>query len=336
MWRTAIAGSLLLALCATVTARAEKAAAAESPAGNVAGERLKSSDYWLGVLCHLPEPALRGQLRLPENQGLVVAQVVDDSPAAKAEILVNDVLLKAGDKTLRQVADLVQAVDAAKDSKLRLELIRAGQTKTIEVQPEKRPPGSALPNLSNEGDWKTLRSWMERMTPGGPPMRFHFYHPGTILPPDVSFYPPLPNDMSVTVTRQGRQPAKIVVQKGDQHWELSEKELDKLPAELRGHVGRMLSPPSLLGFSPDDPRGAPATMPSLGERLESRLQKQLDKMNERFEQLRKDMEELRRQHENLSPHPSQPERDRDAESPTRSATGSKRPAAEKPAGDTNY
>lgn len=338
MWRTAIAGSLVLVLCGGISVGAEKAAGAsdESPVLGVAGERIKPSDYWIGVLCYLPEPALREQLRLPENQGLVVARLVGDSPAAKAGLQEHDVLLKAGDKPLRKISDLVEAVDAAKESSLRVELVRAGQAKTFDLRPEKRPASSELPDLSNEGDWQALRGWMERMTPGGPPMRFQFYHPGTILPPDMPLYPALPNDMSVTVTRQGRQPATIVVQKGDQRWEVSEKELDKLPAEIRGHVERMLTPAPVLGFSADDHRKPAAPTPSLSDRLESEIRKQFDKMNEQFEQLRKDVDELREQHKIPSrPQQGRVERSQDTESTTGSGSGAKKPGAEKPAADPN-
>ncbi len=255
--------------------------------------RIKPSEYWLGLLCYVPEPALRSQLKLPADRGLVVARLVPDSPAAKAGIQEHDVLLKAGDKTLGQIPDLIEAVDAVKDTKLSLELIRAGQTLSVEVQPQKRPANTEVAQPAEENDWKTLRGWMDRMVPGGPPMRFQFFHPGMILPPEL---PALPNDMSVTVTRQGSEPARIVVQQGEQRWEVSEKELDKLPPDVRQHVQRMLTPASPPSVLPDSSASPAAVLPGFGdrlERMESRLQKQLDKMNERFEQLRKEMEELR-------------------------------------------
>ena len=86
-------------------------------------------------------PALRAQLNLPERQGLLVGVVVPGSPAAAAGIAQHDVLMRVGDKPLAEPRDLVEAVQAAKGGKLKIELIRGGKPKTIEVAPAKRPAG---------------------------------------------------------------------------------------------------------------------------------------------------------------------------------------------------
>ena len=89
--------------------------------------------------------ALRAQLNLPEKQGLLVEGVAPESPAAKAGIEQYDILLRAGDKPLTEPRDLVEAVQAAKDGKLTIELIRGGQHKTIEATPAKRPEEARRP-----------------------------------------------------------------------------------------------------------------------------------------------------------------------------------------------
>ena len=65
-----------------------------------AGEEAKAAkqsqgEYWLGVqIAELPEVAKQ---QLGVDQGLVVEDVMPDSPAAKAEIRKHDILVKADD-----------------------------------------------------------------------------------------------------------------------------------------------------------------------------------------------------------------------------------------------
>ena len=50
----------------------------------------------------------------------------------------------------------------------------------------------------------------------------------------------LPANTSVSVTREGDKPAKIVVQRGEQKREVGENEINKLPEDLRGVVEQMV------------------------------------------------------------------------------------------------
>src|SRR5512146_1880559 len=59
------------------------------------------SEYWIGVECYPASETLRSQLDLPEGQGIVVEQVLPESPGAKAGVKRHDILLTAGDKPLR-------------------------------------------------------------------------------------------------------------------------------------------------------------------------------------------------------------------------------------------
>ena len=125
------------------------------------------SDYWIGLECVPVEPALRSQLGLAEHQGLMVASVMPESPAAKAGIKPYDVLVKAGDKPLRGLKTLVEAVDASKDKPLALELFRGGKSEKIDVTPAKRPGEiqerwETQGPLPGGGDWEQMRKWIER------------------------------------------------------------------------------------------------------------------------------------------------------------------------------
>jgi len=259
------------------------------------GQIVKPSEYWLGLECYPVEGALRTQLRLPEGQGLVVEDVVPDSPAAEAKVQKHDVLLKAGGKPLATIVDLMAAVDEAQQKKLTLEIIRQAKPKKIEVVPAKRPERAfgqrLLPRpfpAPGNPDLDALRKWYEKAMPEArPPMRFRFFQPGMILPPGAPVQPPLPGNMSVAITKQADAPAKISVQRGDQKWEVTEKELDKLPDDVRPHVQRMLGHvPARIERDVDvdvdilPPRLGPG--PAGGP-----LQKQLDAMSREIEELRK-------------------------------------------------
>lgn len=102
----------------------------------------------------MPE-AISAQLKLPQGEGLLVEQIFPDSPAVKAGIERFDVLLRAGDKPLKTVADLVAAVDAGKGGKLALAIIRAGKSITVDATPIQRPAdlraGSSFDGLCRMG-----------------------------------------------------------------------------------------------------------------------------------------------------------------------------------------
>ena len=308
--------------------------------------------HWLGITWYPVPPALRAQLNLPENQGLVVEEVVPDGPAAKAVIKPFDILMKAGDKPLKDIRDLAQAVDGSKDKEMTLEILRGGKSLKIKVTPTRRPEGEAAMgpmNRPDESDWTALNKWldltrqrmarmrqgleekrqdMERMRQGWDerrqdmeqPWRFHFYHPGAILPPGASVQAPLPGNTTISITKKGNEPARIVVTRDKDKWEVTEKDLGKLPADLRPHVERMLGRGLLGGQAgggvmfhvapgprdtgkseaskaqPDGPRAAtPSDRPGprLERRLEDRLEKRLDEMNRRIEQLFKSLDEMR-------------------------------------------
>ena len=69
-----------------------------------------------------------------QPSGLIVLTVQPDSPAAKAGILLGDVLLKAGDEALTHPGALVPALDADRVGReLALRVLRAGETRSVTV-----------------------------------------------------------------------------------------------------------------------------------------------------------------------------------------------------------
>ena len=90
-------------------------------------EGAKADRFMIGVTCSPASEALRAQLKLGPDGGLLVDHVSVDSPAKKAGIQPYDILLEAQQKPLRKPEDLVAAVQqAAKDKKpLSVTLLRA-------------------------------------------------------------------------------------------------------------------------------------------------------------------------------------------------------------------
>ncbi len=284
------------------------------------------SDYWIGLACRPVPGALRAKRELPEGEGILVIEIVPDSPAAKAGIERGDVLLRAGKKPLGSIRDLIDAIDAANGVKLTLKVNRAGKVEKLTVTPEKRLkdvwPDHFVP-IPGNADGQNLLELLGRMPSGWAgrgPMRFRFFHPGTILPPDAAVRPPLPENMTVIITRKGAEPAKIEVRQAGEKWKVTENELDELPKKVRRHVERMLgrmparwsvkvpAPADVPWFDfvpdwavpghPDGPAGEWKKVPSL-DSLQRRMEQRFEDMKPRFEAMKKRFEAMNRRIEEL-------------------------------------
>jgi hypothetical protein len=371
------------------------------------------SEHWIGVEGSSADEALRAQLQLPEGQGVVLSQVIADSPAAKAGLRIHDVLLSVDGKPLGQLNDLADVIKENKGKLLTIKLVRTAKRISIEVTPEKRPPtqtGETCPGISTLDDAEFirrahldivgtvppaelvdefkadqrpekrthlvnrllretkiatksctachsgpdsasrrllteylvaphagLRTWIEkdRLQPHDyrvaiNPRSDHAWwlhslnitQPGVVVAPE----PPaeLPDDMTVTITRQGKQPVQIQVKQGDQSWETTGDKLDTLPANVRTHVERMLgvhrvafdgtgrrqwvlrkgdntpilrqSPLVSHGFRTEAPPSDPAA-------AAERLERQLQKLKAEFEEVQKSLGDLRKSLPVTTPNP---------------------------------
>ena len=255
------------------------------------------SPYWLGVTCVPVSDAMRSQLDLPEGEGLLVVAVAPDGPAAAAGIEVHDVLYEAGATMLSNVGDLVDAIDVAAEEEgvLSVELLRKGEPVEVEVEPAKRPEG-LTEQLTEEAN-----ALINRLQAEGESLRLSIPRPGAIVQELAQSFE-LPENMSITVTHEGAQPARIVVKRDDQVWELSEEDLSALPAEVRPYVRQALGylPTGRIAISPPKGEGE-IRVPALRrledqvnrtvERGEDALERRLQRLNERLEKLEKELAE---------------------------------------------
>lgn len=108
----------------------------------------------LGVIVEPLHPALRDQLSLADDQGVLVREVVPDSPAAKVGIKPHDILLELGGKAVpahpEAFVRLVRELPAGKVGKV--VVLRKGKKETLgelelpeQLQPPVRPPVRPIP-----------------------------------------------------------------------------------------------------------------------------------------------------------------------------------------------
>ncbi|MEE8336393.1 MAG: PDZ domain-containing protein [Candidatus Neomarinimicrobiota bacterium] len=90
------------------------------------------SGGFLGVQIQDLSPQLRKYFSVKGDLGVLVSEVVEDSPAEKAGILAGDIITRIGKKKISSSADLTRKIRAENpDSKIQLTLIRKGRKKTV-------------------------------------------------------------------------------------------------------------------------------------------------------------------------------------------------------------
>jgi membrane-associated protease RseP (regulator of RpoE activity) len=99
----------------------------------------ETTEYYLGVAVTSLDDALRTQLMLSNRSGLVVSDVVKESPAEKAGIKVNDILLDLDGEPLDGQPTLSKLVNLRQDKPIHLKLLRGGKATMVAATPLRRP-----------------------------------------------------------------------------------------------------------------------------------------------------------------------------------------------------
>ena len=257
--------------------------------------------YRIGLGCTDVHPAVRAQLGLAERQGLLVEQVMPGSPAEKAGIKQYDVVLRTNGRELRDLTELVQAVNESAGKELALTIIRRGAEQSVQVTPEPRPADEVawLEQLGDREPWQQFpglppeaREQFEQWgrLPGIPGFGMRQFRPGIIL--DENDWPTLPENFSLQMEKKDDGPAKIHVQRGNEKWDVTEDNLKDLPEDLRPLVENMLHGTSGGALGLTIPRGPGGrTARPLLPRIER--DDQLDEVNEQLRALRDAIERLK-------------------------------------------
>lgn len=101
---------------------------------------------YLGVVIGPITPERSEELGVAPNHGVVVDNVLDDSPAARGGLQQNDVVLSFDGQPVKRVADLQETVErSGADSKHKLQILRAGKSMELQVVVELMPEGLGRP-----------------------------------------------------------------------------------------------------------------------------------------------------------------------------------------------
>jgi Do/DeqQ family serine protease len=108
----------------------------------------KVEHAYLGIQMVTLTPEIKQQLNsnpnsslsVDQDQGVLIAKVMPDSPADKAGLRAGDVIHQIDGKAVTKAEEVQQAVDSSQvNANLRIQLTRNGQTKTLTVQPGAYP-----------------------------------------------------------------------------------------------------------------------------------------------------------------------------------------------------
>jgi len=256
--------------------------------------------YWIGISGRGVESAvLRTQLQLAADMGVVVEQVVADSPAEKAGLRRHDIILRANGKAVHGMTVLQEHVRKHQTEPLELKFLRLGKEETVIVVPEERPqklakqgPRARKGRDRFQGHPESLKNLLEQLQRQG----------GLRFDPQIFPVPPqgfggLPGGVSISVERENGGPTKITVKQGDKTWHVVEgdlESLEQLPEELRPSIERMLqgneAPGGNLGFNWEAelenllPRGLGQPKPGLRE---NEILQRMKRMEQELHELRK-------------------------------------------------
>lgn len=282
----------------------------EAQQGAVEVTPVEQPKHWIGLLGGPVTPELRAHIDVPEDQGVMVRQVVPESPAAKAGLKDFDVLLRANETDLHDMRDLVELVKTAGDAsaQITLEVLRHGKRETVYITPEARPDKIAnMPAVESPQGIPTfggnpqgvpedvLKFFEQRGGREGGPFAFRSFGPGMFVPRHGGAGN-LPNGFSVNIQRQGEGPAHITVQRGEESWTVSGDDpgsLEQLPADVRPFVEQLLHGgggvdmplPEMQHFNMPAPGPGPQGMlsdPGILDRIDA-MERHLQKLEERLE-----------------------------------------------------
>jgi hypothetical protein len=107
------------------------------------------TEYWIGVPVSPVDPTLRAHLpSLAAETGLVVNDVVKDSPAEKAGLKNNDILVSLNSKLLKESARMIALIQASEGKPISLEILRAGKPLTLTVTPIQRKAAPSFKHVT--------------------------------------------------------------------------------------------------------------------------------------------------------------------------------------------
>jgi len=216
--------------------------------------RIELGKFWIGLNCAEVSPALRSQLKLKKGVGLLVVNAFEGSPSQKAGLKQHDIIVKADGKEIGAVGQLIQAVQKAGESEIKVDIIREGQPESINVKSAERPSEQQVDSIYRPQIGSETRLLVR--TQDG---TITLIEPGVVVAPNKNWTQAnvidqrIPAGVSITVKRQAGEPASIHIERDDKTWDITPDELDQLPKELQPHVKTMLGLNSAQRYTPAHP-----------------------------------------------------------------------------------
>ncbi|RJQ68948.1 MAG: Do family serine endopeptidase [Desulfobacteraceae bacterium] len=122
---------------------------------------------WIGILVQDLDPRMAAYLGLKESQGVIVAQIEEESPAQKAGLVQGDLLLALDNRKLLDVGEYASAARAVSPGNaIRISVWRDGQVKEVTVR-TKTYPAERVPKLA----WRRLGVEVKGLSPA---LRQHY------------------------------------------------------------------------------------------------------------------------------------------------------------------
>jgi len=282
-------------------------------------EEAKQPKYWLGLGgSPIENAALRTQLQLADDVGVLVASVVPNSPAEKAGLRQHDVIVAVNGEPISDLTALQKVVADGGKKPIELKIIRLAKEQTVKVTPEERPANAPQAAPGGQGG---LNDFQQLFQQGGLPGGMRIFGNGMVLGggPQLNLNQ-MPGGLSVNITREGDGPATVTVKKGDKTWTVKgddEKALKELPDDVRPFVQQMLqgSQPGQMRFNFGDMQKMMGDLGQLdlegkpnAEALRNKMQaarerteKASQRLQQRLEQMEKQLQQLQDQIEQKAP-----------------------------------
>lgn len=232
----------------------------------------RPSRYWLGIQCEV------------SNDGVSIAKVVGDSPAANAGLKTGDLVRRINDVEIDDVKTLIDSVQSSNGKSLKVSVLRDEEVITVDVTPGKMP--NRFTRQFPQRDFFLDFPNAERFF-NSEDFDMHFVNPGFAFDGTDGF----PENASIKIERKNDEPTKLTIERDGEKWVVDEGSVDKLPKDLQGWAKKMLRqsnnrfqmrPPSIRRFE------------SFPNQIRQRFQIQKDERNDEIKELREEIRELRK------------------------------------------
>ncbi len=310
--RMFVAFCLATALCALNL----RPAGAQTSPQKVAPTPAQDPQYWFGVAVENIPPTIAKQLKLRADQGVMIIAVLPGSPAEKAGLKADDLLIELNGKPLTSQEELARAANTPATVEVTtgkpgplvppsdIVYLREGNRDIAHITPERRPPSMAVsgnntkvftlsgnPSVSNNLEVRNYTLPNGSTVYVGPGYQVDSKSQGTnmrVLRDAVG------KGDTLVLTQETDESGKVknIISDGKTSYIVEPGNLDTLPANLRPIARQMLAA-----------QLSPATKTDPQSTLEQRLDR-MEKQNQELQKKLDDLQQLLLQNAGMKPAPT--------------------------------